>query len=153
MPDWTSSPSTAGTCCTRYRSARGSDIDHVLVGPGGVYTLNTKTHPGGRVWVGRTSVRVNSHRVPYLRNSRHEADRAQRLLTDTVGFPVVVKAALVFLTGTLIPNVTIKRAPDDVAGLDRMDIPRAFRRTQRKLTDDQVAAISAQARRSTTWVR
>jgi hypothetical protein len=131
---------------------RGSDIDHVLVGPGGVYTLNTKTHPGGRIWVGRTSVRVNGHPVPYLRNSRHEAERAQRLLTDAVGFPVVVKAALVFLTGTLLPNVTIKQAPDDVAVLDRMDIPRAFRRSSRKLTDDQIEVVFEHARRSTTWM-
>ena len=37
---------------------RGSDIDHVVIGPGGVYTLNTKTHPGGNIWVGKHSVLV-----------------------------------------------------------------------------------------------
>ena len=29
---------------------RGTDIDHVLIGPGGVLTLNTKNHPGATVW-------------------------------------------------------------------------------------------------------
>ena len=130
---------------------RGSDIDHVLIGPGGVWTLNTKTHPGGRVWVGRHSVRVNGQQTPYLRNSRFEAERAQRLLTEACGFPVFVKAALVFLTGTLFPDVTVKQAPDDVAILDRMDIPGAFRRASRLLTDVQVSAIYEQARRSSTW--
>lgn len=130
---------------------RGSDIDHLLVGPGGVWTINTKTHPGGRVWVGRTAVRVNGHAVPYLRNSRFEATRAERLLTAAVGFPVAVRPALVFLTGTLIPNVTIKQAPDGVAVLDRMDIPRAFRRASPKLTPEHVAAVYEHARRSTTW--
>lgn len=132
---------------------RGSDIDHVLVGPAGVWTLNTKTHPGGHVWVGRHQVRVNGHKTTYLRNSRYEAERASRLLTDACRFPVFVKAALVFLTGSLIPNVTIKQIPDDVAVLDRMDIPGVFRRAKRRLSDEQVAAIFEQARRSTTWHR
>ena len=130
---------------------RGSDIDHVVIGPGGVWTLNTKTHPGKSVWVGRNSVRVDGHRQPYLRNSRFEAERATRLLSNACGFPVFVKAVLVFLTGTLIPDVTVKEYPDDVAVLDRMDIPGAFRRAKRRLTDDQVAAVYEQARRSTTW--
>jgi hypothetical protein len=47
---------------------------------------------------------------------------------------VLVNAALVFLTGTLIPNVTVEHAPDDVAILDRLDIPRAFRGASRTTT-------------------
>ncbi len=29
----------------------GSDIDHLVIGKGGVYPVNTKRHPGGKVWV------------------------------------------------------------------------------------------------------
>ncbi len=130
---------------------RGSDIDHVLIGPGGVFTLNTKTHPGGTVWVGRDSVRVNGHRTQYLRNSRHEAARAQELLSAAVGFAVQVRPALVFLTGSLFPNVTIKKRPEDVLILDRMDIPGVFKRATRRLTPDQVELVYEQARKSTTW--
>jgi hypothetical protein len=132
---------------------RGSDIDHVVIGPGGVFTVNTKTHPDGRGWVGRNSVRVNGHAVPYLRNSRFEAQRAERLLSAAVGFPVSIRPVLVFLTGTLIPNVAIKTAPDDVVILDRTDIPGAFKRSSKKLAAEQVAMIYDQARRSTTWTR
>jgi hypothetical protein len=128
-----------------------SDIDHVLVGPGGVYTINTKKHPGKKVWVGRTSILVNGQRTDYLRNSRFEGERASTLLTSAVGFPVVVKPALIFITGTLVPDVTIKELPDGVAILDRMDIPRVFRRASAKLTPEQVETIYAAARRSTTW--
>jgi hypothetical protein len=98
---------------------KGSDIDHVLIGPGGVYTLNTKHHPGGKVWVGQHAIKVNGHSVQYLRNSRFEAERASKLLTAAVGWPVFVKPVLIFLTGTLIPDVTIKQQPDDVVVLDR----------------------------------
>lgn len=129
-----------------------SDIDHVVIGPGGVYTVNTKNHPGKRIWVGRHAIKVDGFSLPYLRNSRFEASRAERLLTAAVGEPVFVKPVLIFLTGTLVPDVTIKQKPDDVAILDRMDIPGAFRRAPQRLTTEAVEAIYSAARRSTTWV-
>jgi hypothetical protein len=66
---------------------------------------------------------------------------------------VFAKAALVLLTGSFIPDVTIKGVPDDGTVLDRMDIPRAFKRAPRRLTDEAVATIFEMARRSTTWER
>lgn len=128
-----------------------TDIDHVVIGHGGVYTLNTKTHPGGKIWVGKHQVRVNGFATDYLRKSRAEAARATKLLTAAVGFQVAVRPTLVFLTGSVIPNITIKQQPEDVLILDRMDIPGALRRAPRRLAPEQVAAIYEHARRSTTW--
>jgi Nuclease-related domain len=64
---------------------RGSDIDHVVIGPAGVFTLNTKRHPGGNVWVNARLLMVNGQRTSYLRNSTHEAGRTTRLLTKACG--------------------------------------------------------------------
>lgn len=128
-----------------------SDIDHVLIGPGGVYTINTKKHPGKSVWVGRHAVLVDGHQTDYLRNSRFEAERASRLLAEQLGHAVPVAAVLVILTGTLIPSITYKQRPDDVHVLDWMDVPRVFKRAQQRLTPDEVARIYDVARRSTTW--
>ena len=61
------------------------------------------------------------------------------------------RQVLVLLTGTLIPSVTIKQAPDDVLILDRMDLPGAFKRTQQRLTVEQIAAVVDAARRPGTW--
>jgi hypothetical protein len=130
---------------------RGSDIDHIVIGRGGVYTLNTKTHPGGRVWVGEKKVMVNGKPTDYLRNSRHEAERAGRLLSHAVGFAIPIQPVLVFLTGTLIPNVTIKQNPPDVRSYNRMDIPGVFKRAPHRIDDEQIAAIYEVARRCTTW--
>ncbi|MGD9956031.1 MAG: nuclease-related domain-containing protein [Candidatus Nanopelagicales bacterium] len=131
---------------------RGSDIDHVVIGPGGVFTVNTKKHPGKKVWVSKNSILVNGQRTDYLRNSRFEGERATKLLTAGAGFPVFVKPVLIFTTGTLIPDVTIKSRPDDVAILDRMDVPRAFKRSTVMLTPKQVAQVYAVARRSINWL-
>lgn len=132
---------------------RGSDIDHVLIGPGGVYTLNTKTHPDSKIWVGKTVVKVNGRNQPYLRKSRFEADRAAKLLSAAVGWQVDVTPALVFLTGTFIPQITIKvkDKPDGVIILDRLDLPRYFRKRQPRLTPSEVGQVFEHARRSITW--
>jgi hypothetical protein len=73
------------------------------------------------------------------------------LLSQAAGFQVPVRPALVLLTGTLIPNVSIKQRPDHVLILDRLDIPRAFKRAPHRLSPEQVATIFDIARRCTTW--
>ena len=43
---------------------RGSDIDHLVIGPGGIFTVNAKHHPGAKIWVGGDTFMVNGHRQP-----------------------------------------------------------------------------------------
>jgi hypothetical protein len=61
---------------------KGSDIDHVVIGPGGVVDGQPQaTSPEEHL--GRSQQRAGRRpRRPYLRNSRHEAERASRLLTE-----------------------------------------------------------------------
>src|SRR5450631_530901 len=76
---------------------RGSDIDHVAIGPGGVYTLNTKNHLGHRIVVYERAILVGGFKQPYLRNSQHEAKRASRLLTTACGYQVKAAPLIVVL--------------------------------------------------------
>ncbi|MEV0525811.1 nuclease-related domain-containing protein [Streptomyces sp. NPDC050439] len=39
--------------------ANGGDIDHLLIGPGGVFSINTKNHDAASVWVGDMMARVD----------------------------------------------------------------------------------------------
>ena len=130
---------------------RGSDIDHLLIGPGGVWTINTKNHPGKNIWVSPKQVRVSGQPVPYLRNSQFEADRVRSTLTKAVGWEPFVKAALVILTGGTVPQITVKGMPEHVMVLNRLDVPRWFKRREPVLTPEQVEALFEVARRSTTW--
>ena len=75
---------------------RGANIDHVVVGPAGTFTLNTKNLTG-KVWVGPRSVRHNGYPTDYLRKAVNEADRASRLLTAAAGRHVDVRGALAIL--------------------------------------------------------
>lgn len=127
---------------------RGSDIDHLAIGPGGVFSINAKYHAGAKIWVGGDTFLVNGARVPYIRNSRHEARRAGRLLSTVTGLEVGV-------TGVVVPvradDVVVKAQPDGVRVVPRFRLARWLRRQPEVLGDVTIAAIHEAARRSTTW--
>lgn len=132
---------------------RGSDIDHVVVGPGGVFTVNAKNHPKAAVWVGGDTVMVNGRRHPYVRNSRFEATRASRLLSERAGFPVPV-TGLIAVVGAR-RGFTIKGQPADgaVVVVSRRRIARFLRSQPQRLGLREIDAIYEVARRSDTWQR
>jgi hypothetical protein len=72
----------------------GSDVDHLVIGPGGVFTVDVNHHPDASVWVRRETVRVDGHNQSYVRDGRVEAKLAGRLLTAKAGFDVPVKAVV-----------------------------------------------------------
>ncbi|MEV6927209.1 nuclease-related domain-containing protein [Dactylosporangium sp. NPDC051485] len=127
---------------------RGSDIDHLVIGPGGVYSLNAKHHPDAKVWVGGNTVMVNGQRQPYIRNSRHEAERASKLLAAATGQPVVVTGVLVIVGAD---DLVIKQAPDDVHVVNRMRLGKWLQARPDALDETTIEAVFQAARRSTTW--
>ncbi len=88
-----------------------SDVDHVVVGPQGVFTINAKHHRGGRVWARGMNVRVNGRRQQYVRAAQHEARGVARILADAgvVGVPVRACVAIVGARG-----VDAKVLPDGI---------------------------------------
>lgn len=132
---------------------RGADIDHVVIGPGGVFTVNAKHHPRASIWVGGDTFMVNGRRVPYIRNGRHEAKRASRLLAQHAGFPVPA-TALIAVVGAH-RGFAIKGQPADgaVAVVSCQHIRKFFQSQPQRLSLREIDAIHEVARRSTTWHR
>lgn len=63
---------------------RGADIDHVVLGPAGVFTLNTKRHPNGKASVAARSIYVNGHvQTDYLRRPSAPRTSSRRLAGTT----------------------------------------------------------------------
>ena len=127
---------------------QGSDIDHLILGPGGAFTANAKHHPGAKIWVGGSTVLVNGNRQPYVRNSRHESTQAAELLTRGCGFPVVVEGLIVTVNAS---DVVVKSQPDGVTVVPRMEVAKWLMRHGEVLTPETIDAIYDVARRSTTW--
>lgn len=127
----------------------GTDIDHVVIGPAGVFTLNTKRHPDGRVTVYERALYVNGAKVDYLQKSRGEARRATRLLSNACGFPVPVRSAIVFVD---LADITDKGRPDDVLVTTRRRLIDLLRSLPVSLSPDAVSTIQQLARSSRTWL-
>ncbi|MFD3934012.1 nuclease-related domain-containing protein [Streptomyces sp. NPDC058611] len=129
---------------------RGGDIDHLLVGPGGVFTVNTKYLRGKSVWIGDDTVKVDHGPPhPYPARSRAEARHARGILERHCPFPVEVEPVLVFVgvrnlpaAATTPPRVRIY-GEHDVAALGPLT---------GRLTPEQVDLVYAVARHRRTWL-
>lgn len=130
--------------------AGASDIDHVLIGPGGVFTLNTKNHAGQTVWVAGRTLMVAGKKQHHIVNSVHEADRAAKLLTTVAGEAVQVTGVLIIVAPK---SLTLKEKPADVVVLTDRQLLRWLNRRRRVLTPEQVTGITAAAIIPATWHR
>jgi hypothetical protein len=127
---------------------RGSDLDHLVLGPGGVFTINAKHHPSAKIWVGGNTFLVNGHKQPYIRNSRHEATRASAILSSAYGLPVHVEGVVVPVGAD---DVVVKSQPDGVSVVPRMQVAKWLLRHGDVMDTDEIDALHDLARRSTTW--
>jgi Nuclease-related domain len=127
----------------------GADIDHVVIGPFGVVTINTKA-TGTSVWVGQYGMRIGGTTVDYLRKSRAERIRAGRLLAHAVGARVPVQSVIVFVGARRFTKS--RGGPRDVVVLPApRDLRRWLRRQGTVLEARQVETLYAAARRPETW--
>ncbi|GAA1643761.1 nuclease-related domain-containing protein [Georgenia ruanii] len=126
----------------------GCDIDHVVIGPAGVFTIRAAYHPGARVWVSGDNLLVDGVPQPYVGQGRAEAARAARRLTAACGFEVAV-------TGLVVPvrakEVVVRAGPAGAAVVERVRLGRWLAGRPEVLDGVRVAAIYAAARRSLTW--
>jgi hypothetical protein len=125
---------------------RGANVDHVVIGPSGVFTVNTK-NVTGKLWVGAKSIRRNGHPTDYLRKATAEANRASRLLSTALGRQVGVRAVLAILADewTILeePAEVIVRGPRGAKNLMLAQPP--------VLTPRDVAELAAAAAKRGTW--
>lgn len=130
---------------------QGADIDHVVIGPAGVFTVNAKHHPNASVWVGSDTFLVNGTRTWYVRNSRHEAARAGRLLSAASGQPIQVRGIIAVVGAHR--GLTIKEQPRDgaVQVVARKAIADYLRGLPAVLDPATITALHTLACRSTTW--
>jgi Nuclease-related domain len=118
-----------------------ANIDHLVIGPGGVFVIDSKHYRGrlqldgsGRLWHGRYPL------APTLRAVDFEADRAAQVLID----PDVVVVPIVAVHGASVPwgKVVMRGVP--VVAARRL--PSMLRVLPAVLGPERVAALADQAR-------
>jgi hypothetical protein len=126
------------------------DIDHLLIGPGGVFSINTKHHHKRAVWVGDDSVKVDHGKpAPYARKSRAEANRVVRVLERYCDFPVPVEPVLVSVG---VSELKVVATQLSVRVYEERQVA-ALAPLSGVLTADQVEQVYSVARHRQAWAR
>jgi hypothetical protein len=118
-----------------------ANIDHLVIGPGGVFTIDSKQYRGhlqldgsGRLWHGRYPL------APILRAVSFEADQAAQVLPDS-GMAVV---PVVAVHGAQVPSGKV--VTDGVPVLSARRLPNMLRQLPAVLGPERVAWLADQAR-------
>ena len=128
---------------------QGTCVEHLLIGPGGLFTVTERRHPGAAI-VGRgRAMSVDGQPVAYLRDARLEATRTQDRLLAAGCAQIHVRAVLV-LQGKL--DVDVLTTANDPLVVARHEVPSLFRRMPVALDERRVQALAKVARRATTWL-
>ena len=126
--------------------SRESDIDHLVIGPTGVFPINAKRLIDRRIWVAGGRLLVDGSRREYLRNSDHEAARVENVLRGAG----IVAPVLPLIAISRAKSLTVRAAPEwngrkiGVAMVG--DVVRRITRRDPKLSPedvDRIAVIAA----------
>ena len=127
-----------------------SDLDHVVIGPAGVFTINTKHHRGQHVWIGGRRILVNGQRTDHLRNAKYEAKRTSQLLSLAARALIEV-TPIIAVVGAR--RMTVRERPHDVVVLREAELVRWLQRHPETLGPTQVQHVAALVAQPATWRR
>ena len=125
-----------------------TDIDHILVGPGGIFTINTKHHCGKHIWVGTRTVMVSGHKKAYLPAAEHEAERVTTVLRERMPLLAPVQPVIALVDPK---QITFRDKPVQVKVLDARVLRRWLLKLQPVLSDDEIAEAVVILDSPATW--
>ncbi|CAN5171617.1 hypothetical protein BH11ACT2_BH11ACT2_05220 [soil metagenome] len=126
----------------------GAELDHLVIGPTGVYVVTTAAHPDGVVEASQRTFTVSDVRYPHIRNMEYEMGRVERLLSAAAGEPVEVSGILAVVEPK---SLVVREAHRDVAVLPASTIVRWLSTRTRIISPADVEQIAAAARLASTW--
>jgi hypothetical protein len=128
--------------------AEAGVIDHLVVGPAGVFTVSTYNHAGKNVWVGRRVFVVDEHRLPYIRLAETDVGLVERALSQAMGITVTASAVI-----TLVDpgSLRLGHLPADVDVVASNAVSAWLSSRARTLQPELVDAIATVAAEAATW--
>lgn len=126
------------------------DIDHLVIGPGGLYVINTKRHPDAAIKVYGSTFRVNGHPQTYIKDIIRQRALAEKRISAALGTPVAATGMIVTVDAGSFK--VEKQPPAGVKITYRMDIIKFFTSLGVIYQEDEIEKIYGIARKSTTWV-
>ena len=127
----------------------GTDIDHLVIGPPGVFAIITKHHPGARVRVVDLEVEIDGTPWPYLHHGRYEADAVARGLSHAYGTPVKVTPTLAVVGAGRVDD---REGRGDVLVTGGEQLDDTLRELPAVYSIQERGRIFAAARRAPLWL-
>ncbi|HEY1530314.1 MAG TPA: nuclease-related domain-containing protein [Galbitalea sp.] len=126
----------------------GKDIDHLLIGPPGVFAITTENFPGQEIKVNGDFLAVGSQRFDDIAVARELGQSAADLLTTAAGRPIAVTPLLVVVTPT---KLAVRQQPEGAHVVASRQLVHYVDRLAPRLDGAEIAMISDFADRESTW--
>jgi hypothetical protein len=126
----------------------GNGVEHVVVGPPGIFCIAVRYRRGGAVWIDGSILLVDGERWSDLRDAEFNAVRLTQVMSDAVGFRVEATPCLV-LVGTR--SLTVAKPPRRVAVLTTRDIRTWLKGMPATLSTDEAKALRMSAAAYPGW--
>ena len=125
------------------------DVDHLVIGPTGVFAISTQNHPDANVWVNGDIFKVNGVRRPFVRNSRFAAAQCAKVLTAHTGLRVDVHPAIAVMGAG--HGFIVKTQPAGVRVVRRRALTREIDELAPTLDSARMDALYVAASCLSTW--
>jgi hypothetical protein len=125
------------------------DIDHLVIGPPGVFAIVTENYPGQEVRVDGDTLAIGNRFTDDLTAARELGDSAATHLGTAIGTAVQVTALIVVVSPT---RLIVQQQPAGVTVIGSKHLVHHFEGLDTALTGADVASISDSAERDTTWL-
>jgi hypothetical protein len=126
------------------------DIDHLVIGPGGVFAINTKHHADANIWVVDHMLGIGNSKTRHLSDGRRDGLDVAKRLAARVSFVVPVRPVVaVFHARSLIDRRPQLNRP--VAVVEASDLVRWLTAQPQQLSDAKLSLLKLAAEEPTTW--
>jgi hypothetical protein len=125
-----------------------ADIDHIVIGPMGIVTINTKRHRDAKVQVTGDLVLVSGHKHEHVRTARTE-NRRVRAVLSVHALPAAPVRSLVVVVDAA--QVVTREAPSGIDVIDAKKLLRTIRRMPALLDAESVWTVAAALSSASTW--
>jgi hypothetical protein len=124
----------------------GVNVDHLVIGVAGVFTVNTKTSTGD-VWIGGRAFLVNGDKTAYYPKATAEARHVGTRLSHALGREVDVWPVIALVA----ERVTVAEHPDDLTVVTSDEITSWLGALPERLTAEDAYDVVLAAYDRATW--
>jgi len=123
-------------------------IDHLVIGPTGVFSITTENYPGQEVKVSGDSLTIGGRAIDDIPTARRLAASAAERLSAAAGHAITVDPIIVVIDSR---RLVVREQPTGLTVAGSKQLLRILGRLDRALAGTVVAQISDVADRVSTW--